>query len=67
MSKSASYIQKYWFALGYHDSWFGAETENYPNQELITYYKELTNTDIEKEYNLGWKVGLKDASRYDED
>lgn len=52
MTKS---IEKYWFAVGF---WHG-KSKNYcpPSQAEIEYIKDVTDIDIEKEYEKGYKAG----------
>lgn len=59
-SKSASYVSRYWYARGYHDSFVIGNPEP-PLSEVNDYYLEICDIDIVKEYTSGFDQGKKDA------
>lgn len=52
-----SSIEKYWYAVGF---WHG-KNKNYcpPSVEEIEYIQDISNIDINKEYEKGYKAGSK--------
>jgi len=59
MSKSASFVSKYWFARGYADRVMESE-QDAPKIEVNDYYEEITGVNIIQEYNLGYQEAQKD-------
>jgi len=59
MTKSASFVSKYWFARGYADRIMDLEAEA-PKIEVNDYYEEITGVNIIEEYNLGYQEAQKD-------
>jgi hypothetical protein len=58
-SKTSSYVTKYWYARGYHDS-FLSDIPEVPLSEVNDYYLEICNIDIVKEYMNGFEQGKRD-------
>lgn len=59
MSRSASFMQKYWFARGFHDR-LAYSTKDTPSIEMIEYAQEVTGINILKEYESGYDQAEKD-------
>jgi len=59
MSKSASFLQKYWFARGFHDR-LTFSAKDVPSIELVEYAEAVTGVNILKEYELGYEQAEKD-------
>jgi len=59
MSKSSSFVSKYWFARGYADRILDLDLDA-PKIEVNDYYEEITGVNIIEEYNLGYQEAQKD-------
>ena len=59
MSKSATFVSKYWFARGYADRVMNLESDA-PKAEINDYYEEITGVNVIQEYNLGYEEAQKD-------
>lgn len=59
MTKRASFLQKYWFARGYHDALATLDRDP-PPIELVEYAEELAGVNISGEYDLGYEQAKKD-------
>jgi len=59
MSKSASYLQKYWFARGFYDR-LALTEKDVPSIELVEYIEEVSGVNVLKEYELGYEQAEKD-------
>lgn len=57
--RSASYVEKIFYARGYHDCLIGESSEP-PSFEVNQYYIELCNVNVVDEYNKGFAQGQKD-------
>jgi len=59
MSKSASFMQKYWFARGFYDR-LAFSAKDVPSIEVVEYAEEVTGVNILKEYEAGYDQAEKD-------
>lgn len=59
MSKSASFMQKYWFARGFYDR-LAFSAKDVPSIEMVEYAEEVTGVNILKEYEAGYDQAEKD-------
>ena len=59
VSRSASFVSKYWFARGYADRIMELGSDA-PKIEVNDYYEEITGVNIIEEYNLGYQEAQKD-------
>jgi hypothetical protein len=59
MSKSASFLQKYWFARGFNDRLMHS-CKDVPSIEMVEYVEEVAGINILNEYELGYEQAEKD-------
>jgi hypothetical protein len=59
MSKSASFLQKYWFARGFSDKLIHS-SKDVPSIEMVEYLEEISGINILNEYELGYEQAEKD-------
>lgn len=55
------YAQKYWFAVGYHHGM--SNIIEPPSKETVSYFQEMHDVSITKEYEQGRKAGTNDKSK----
>jgi len=59
MTKGASFMQKYWFARGFHDRLMYS-SKDVPSIEMVDYVREVSGVNILNEYELGYEKAEKD-------
>lgn len=60
MAKNGRFLDKYWFAVGYHNAM--NNTEDIPTEMMTQYIMEEFDVDIVKSYSDGVKAAKKDGA-----
>lgn len=61
MGKRASFLDKYWFAVGYHSKLVNEDYQ--PNPMVVDYLKENHGVDVSQSYQDGVSMAAKDKEK----